>query len=148
MLPNVTDFEESGPADDPSGDKPTALTHRQTAALPYLVSSSTLKEGAELAGISRMTFYRWMEDDHFRTRFERLREEALSLAHAELKGLTLKGAIALAAMLEDPSPDIRLRAAKAAIAAGAKVYEQTNLQDRLERLSDALDLQRSRKPRF
>ena len=144
----ATNAEEFYPTDEPSDDDSVTLTHRQVAALPYLVDSSTLTEGAKMAGISRRTVHSWMEDDHFRVRFKRLRDEALSLAQAELKGLTLKGAVVLAQMLEDPSPYIRLRAAQAAIAAGAKVNEQTNLQERLERVSEALDLQRSRKPRF
>ena len=143
MLPCVTDIEDPGP-----GDEPAALTHRQISALPYLISSPTVKEGARLAGISRMTYYRWMEDDHFRAAFKRLRDEAFSLSQAELKGLSLKGAVVLAQMLEDPSPNIRLKAAQAAISAGARVNQQTNLQERLERLSEAQDLQRARKPRF
>ena len=148
MLPSVTDIEDPGPGDDSPGDEPAALTHRQIAALPYLISSSTVKDGARLAGISRMTYYRWMEDDHFRAEFERLRNEELRLAQAELKGLTLKGALVLGQMLEDPSPDIRLRAAQSAVTAGLKISDQSDIRDRLERLSEAQDLQRARKPRF
>ena len=148
MSQSATSAEEFYSTDEPSDDDSVALTHRQMVALPFLVESPTLTEGARRAGISRRTVHRWMEDDHFRVEFEKLRNEALSLAQAELKGLTLKGAVVLGQMLEDPSPYIRLRAAQAAIAAGAKVNEQTNLQDRLDRLSEAQDLQRSRKPRF
>ena len=127
MSHNAADIEEFYPTDEPSDDDSVALTHRQITALPYLVASPTVTEGARLASISRRTVHRWMEDDHFRVQFERLRDEALSLAQAELKGLTLKGAVVLAEMLEDPSPYIRLRAAQTAIAAGAKVNEQTNI---------------------
>ena len=96
--------------------------------------------------MSRRTVHRWMEDDHFRAQFESFRDEALSLAQAELKGLTLKGAGVLAEMLEDPSSNIRLRAAQIAISAGIKVNEQSNIQERIEHLSEAFHLQRSRKP--
>ena len=105
MLQDVTDTEKSGhpdaqdldneglpaSADGPHADEPVRLTHKQITALPYLLSSGTVAEGAKLAGISRTTFYRWMEDEAFRTQFETLRAEVQSYAYAELRGLTLKG---------------------------------------------------------
>ena len=142
MSHNAADIEEFDPTDEPSDDDSVALTHRQITSLPYLVASPTVTEGARLAGMSRRTVHRWMEDDHFRVQFERLRDEALSLAQAELKGLTLKGA----GVLADPSSNIRLRAAQIAISAGTKVNEQSNIQERIEHLSEAFHLQRSRKP--
>ena len=140
------DMREFDPTDEPSDDDSVALTHRQIIALPYLVASPTVTEGARLAGISRRTVHRWMEDDDFRVQFERFRDEALSLSQAELKGLTLKGTGVLAEMLEDPSSNIRLRAAQTAIAMGVKINQQSNIQKQIEDLSEAFDLQRSRKP--
>ena len=144
-------LEGDEPADadqPPTDDEPAALTHRQITALPFIISAPTLAEGARRAGLARTTIYRWMEDDHFRARFERLRDEALSLAQAEMKGVALKGAMVLAEMLDDPSSDIRLRAAQTAVSAGFKIDEQSDIKKRIERVSEALDLQRSRKPRF
>ena len=141
-------MREFDPTDEPSDDDSVALTHRQITALPYLVASPTVTEGARLAGISRRTVHRWMEDDDFRLQFERFRDEALSLSQAELKGLTLKGTGVLAEMLEDPSSNIRLRAAQTAIAMGVKINQQSNIQKQIEGLTEAFDLQRSRKPRL
>ena len=141
-------MREFDPTDEPSDDDSVALTHRQITALPYLVASPTVTEGARLAGISRRTVHRWMEDDDFRDQFERFRDEALSLAQVELKGLTLKGTGVLAEMLEDPSSNIRLRAAQTAIAMGIKISEQYNIQKQIEDLTDAFTLHRSRKPRL
>ena len=141
-------MREFDPTDEPSDDDSVALTHRQITALPYLVASPTVTEGARLAGISRRTVHRWMEDDDFRVQFERFRDEALSLSQAELKGLTLKGTGVLAEMLEDPSSNIRLRAAQTAIAMGVKINQQSNIQKQIEDLTEAFDLQRSRKPRL
>ena len=146
MSHNDADMREFDPTDEPSDDDSVALTHRQITALPYLVASPTVTEGARLAGISRRTVHRWMEDDDFRVQFERFRDEALSLSQAELKGLTLKGTGVLAEMLEDPSSNIRLRAAQTAIAMGVKINQQCNIQKQIEDLSEAFDLQRSRKP--
>ena len=159
MLQNVADTENSdasdeqdrsgedlpAPADSPHDDEPVRLTHRQITALPYLLSSGTVAEGAKLAGISRTTFYRWMDDEAFRTQFETLRADVQRYAYAELRGLTLKGALVLAQMLEDPSSGIKLRAAQTAVSAGMKVSEQMDNQDRLDRIDEALSIQKSRK---
>ena len=144
-------LEDDEPADAdqlPADDEPVALTHRQITALPFIISAPTLAEGARRAGLARTTIYRWMEDDHFRDQFERLRDEALSLSQAELKGVALKGAMVLAEMLDDPSPDIRLRAAQTAVQAGMKIDAQSEIKKRIESLSEALDLHRARNPRF
>ena len=144
-------LEAGDPADAdhlPADDRPVSLTHKQITALPFIISAPSLAEGARRAGLARSTIYRWMEDDHFRARFERLRDEALSLAQAEMKGVALKGAMVLAEMLDDPSSDIRLRAAQTAVYAGFKVDENSEIKKRIEQVSEALALQRARKPRF
>ena len=144
-------LEDDEPADAdqlPADDHPVALTHKQITARPFIISAPSLAEGARRAGLARSTIYRWMEDDHFRARFERLRDEALSLAQAEMKGVALKGAMVLAEMLDDPSSDIRLRAAQTAVYAGFKVDENSEIKKRIEQVSEALALQRARKPRF
>ena len=67
-------LEGDEPADadqPPTDDEPAALTHRQITALPFIISAPTLAEGARRAGLARTTIYRWMEDDHFRARFEK-----------------------------------------------------------------------------
>ena len=130
MKQNETDF-----SDDADG-----LTERQLAALPYLVASPSLTEAATLADVSRATLYRWMNDDEFRQTLERLRSEAADLAHSELKGLMLKGALVLAEAMEDSSPSIRVRAAQAALSVGLKAIDLKHLQQRLDRLDDALTL--------
>ena len=127
MLQNVT-------------DNVTSLSDRQSMALPYLVLSQTLTEAARLADISRTTLYRWLEDDDFRREFECLRDEAVELAHAELKGLFLKAVLVLGAAMEDSNPFIRLRAAQTAINTHIKANELKEIEKRLTLLDDALPL--------
>ena len=74
MSHNAAHIEEFYPTDEPSDDDSVALTHRQMAALPHLVESPTVSEGARQAGISRRTVHRWMEDDHFRAEFDKAQE--------------------------------------------------------------------------
>ena len=130
---------ETDPSREADDDTP-GLTDNQVAALPYLVASPTLAEGARLADIGRTTLYRWMNDDGFRTTLEQLRSEAADLAHNELQGLMLKGALVLAEAMEDASPHVRVRAAHAALSIGLKAVDLKELRQRLERLDDAFSL--------
>ena len=93
-----------------------------------------------MADIGRTTLYRWMNDHRFRTSLERLRAEAGELANTELRGLMLKGTLVLAEAMEDPSPHVRVRAAKAALSIGLKAIDLKELRQRIERLDDALAL--------
>lgn len=129
MEQNGTDYSEDA-----------GLTESQLAALPYLVASPTMAEGARLADIGRTTLYRWMNDHEFRTALERLRAEASELAHTELRGLMLKGALVLAEAMEDPSPNVRVRAAQAALSIGLKAVDLKELRQRIQRLDDAFAL--------
>ena len=129
-----------------SADDTAALTPRQLAALPYLVASPTISQGARLARVGSTTLYRWMADDLFRSRLKKLRSEAEELAQTELRGLMLKGALVLAELLEDPTPAVRLRAAQASISAGLRNGEIREFQRRLDRVDDALVLRLSHQP--
>jgi len=120
------------------------LSERQIKVLPYLVVSRTRSEAAKLADIGRTTLHNWMNDPCFRRELERFRNEALELAYTELKGLALKAAQVVGDALEDSSPNVRLRAAQIALTIGLKVNELREIEQRLDRLDDALPLWASR----
>ena len=126
----------------------SGLTERQVAALPYIVAGATLSEGARLASVGRATLYRWVEDDQFRSALERTRSEAAELARTELEGLMLKAVLVLAESLEDPSPNVRLRAANAALALGLKTLDVKDLRRRLDHLDDAMTLLEKKRPNY
>ena len=119
---------------------PPELSDRQVSALPYLAAAATNTEGARLAEISVSTLTRWRQDSVFRDELRRLREDAASLAHAELNGLALKSAAALADLLEDPNPRVRTQAARIAIDAEIRLGESARNRRRLNQLQKALTL--------
>ena len=126
----------------------SGLTERQVAALPYIVAGATLSEGARLASVGRATLYRWMEDDQFRSALERTRSEAAELARTELQGLMLKAVLVLAESLEDSAPNVRLRAANAALALGLKTLDSKELLRRIDYLDDAMTLLEKKRPNY
>ena len=121
------------------------LTDRQLVALPYVAAAPTLADGARHASIARSTLHRWMEDAQFRRALENARAEAADLARTELQGLMLKAVLVLAESLEHPKPEVRLRAASAAMALGLKVVDVKELKQRLDYLDDTLGLMRSKR---
>ena len=124
------------------------LTDKQVVALPYVAAAPTVAEGARRASIARSTLHRWMEDGRFRQALETTRAEAADLARTELQGLMLKAVFVLAEALEDPKPEVRLRAASTAMNLGLKIVDIKELHQRLDQLDDTVDLMRSKRPSF
>ena len=129
-------------------DLAVQLNERQLKALPYLVYGQTVAEGARLAEIGRTTFYRWLEDDEFRREFERLRNEAVELAHTELKGLMLKAVMVLGEAMENDSALVRLRAAQIALSTHLKANKLKEVEKWLDLLDNALPLWTKRNMRW
>lgn len=125
-------------------EKTTSLTDRQLAALPHIAASSTLSQAARSASTSRATLYRWLQDERFRQALDSLRSEAADFARAELQGLMLKGILVLSQAMDDSSPDIRLRAARATLYLALKVKDIKDIQQRLELIDEAFALRASK----
>ena len=98
--------------------------------------------------MSRSSLYRWIEDDEFRCELERQRNEALELAHVELKGLMCKATQVLGEAMDNDNPFLRLRAAQIALTVGLKAIEVKEMQHRIELLEDALPLWATRNSRW
>ena len=126
----------------------TTLTDKQLQTLPHLVAAPSVSEAARRADVGRTTLYRWIEDDEFRRELERQRNEALELAHVELKGLMFKATQVLGEAMDDDNPFLRLRAAQIALTVGLKALEVKELQTRIELLEDALPLWATRNSRW
>ncbi len=81
-----------------------------------------------------------MQDTHFRSELQRMRDEAASLAMAKLQGIMLKSVLVLSETLDDPDQALRLRAARTALNTALRSEENRDLRRRLEVLDDALSL--------
>ena len=125
---------------DTTRSRSNALTDKQLHTLPHLVTAPSLSEAARRADVGRTTLYRWIEDDEFRRELERQRNEALDLAHVELKGLMLKATQVIGETMDDANPLVRLRAAQIALSFGLKAIEEKEIQRRIQLLEDALPL--------
>ncbi len=80
---------------------------------------------------------RWMNDPAFRAELERIRQNISDLAFNVVEGLTLKSAIRLEQLLDDPDPNVRLRALKVALSTSLSVKEQKEIRSRIEVIENA-----------
>ncbi len=133
MSPNVTIRKEA------------ALSPRQSAALPYIVSEPTLTRGAQAAHITKRTLMRWMNEPAFRAELERVRRNIADLAYTELEGLTFKGVIRIAQLMDSDNEGIAHRASKTALSMSQSFREQRQLHQQLETLENAITIMRQQR---
>ena len=85
-----------------------------------------------------------MDDDEFRTELKRLRDEAAELAQTEIKGMMLDATMVIRDALDDENPSVRLRAAAATLNLSLKTIHGMDVEKRINRLSDAVELSKER----
>ena len=122
----------------------SSLTARQKRTLPVLASASSIAEAARLSDVGRRTLHRWLDDPDFRNELAALHEEAADLARSQLQGVLLQAVLVLADSLQDPNPEIRLRAIRTALNYSVKINDIERVREELQTLEDSLNLQRNR----
>ncbi len=88
---------------------------------------------------------RWMNDPAFRAELERIRQNISDLAFNVVEGLTLKSAIRLEQLLDDPDPKVRLRALKVALSTSLSLKEQKEIRSRIEVIENAQRMMRDQR---
>ena len=113
------------------------LSEKQLRAIPQLVSSKSISEAAELAGVGRQTIHHWMNDPTFKEEYERQRDEVALYARSGLRALLFKALTVQAERLDSDDPKERARAAQAIMnydTKSARTHENQKLIDRLSNL--------------
>ena len=121
-------------------NKNSGLTARQRMALPILASAPSVAVAARLSDVGRRTLHRWLQDDDFRQELAQLHQESAELARTQLQGLTLQAILALGDALEDPNPDVRMRAIRTALSFSVKLNDIQKLKEDVQALEDSLPL--------
>ena len=106
-------------------------------AIPNLVSSKSVSEAAELAGVHRKTIHRWLNDEAFREAYEEQRDAVAFYARSGMRALMLKAMSIQAERLDSDDPKERARAAKEIIDYDMKAstsHENQKLVNRLHNL--------------
>ena len=120
------------------------LSNKQLRAIPQLVSSKSVSEAAELAGVGRQTIHRWMNDPAFKEEYERQRDEVARYARSGMRTLMYKALTIQAERLDSDDPKERAQASKAIMdydTKTARTHENQKVIDRLNNLMFGPDKQ-------
>ena len=102
-----------------------------TAIAIALAAGSTVEEAATAAGVSPRTVARRLRDGAFRGRLADLRVRALSQAAGRLASASVAAVRELEALIDDPDPRIRLRAARGVLHDAGRMAEAVDLAERV-----------------
>ena len=110
------------------------LSEKQLQTIPLLISSKSVTEAAELAGVHRTTINRWLQDEEFRAAYEEQRDAVAGFARAGMRTLMLKALAVQAERLNSDDPKESARAAKEIMDYDAKTAHKHESQKLLNRL--------------
>jgi hypothetical protein len=122
--------------------QPTAWQEATDDSIPFggdafaiaVASGTSLKEAARSAGISESTAYRRLKDPALRRRVSEIRTSFLGEAVGRLTEAANEAVSTLRALLAARSEGVRLSAARTILELGAKLREQTELEERITAL--------------
>jgi phage terminase small subunit len=117
-----------------------ALSTKQSKAISALLTTKTVLEAAELAGVGARTLTRWLTENEFKAALHSAEGELVSQAGRRLLTLQEQAIDLLsAAMNDDKAPmGARIRAAQLALEYSIRIREFNELEQRIARLEEQL----------
>ena len=113
---------------------------RQQSVLSVLAAAPSITHAARLSKVGRRTLHRWLQDPEFRDQLAQQQRQAAELAKGSLQSLTLQAVLHLSDLLENPNPEIRLRAIRSILSFSAKFSEIQELHAQVQTLEDTLPI--------
>ena len=120
-------------------EKNSILTSRQQGALPVIAAAPTIAQAARDCRLSESTLRRWLRDPVFAEELDLLRQEYAGQVGQQCTGLMLRGMNVLAEAMEDPDPNLRLRAARYALTYSVQLQEAMKLNADIREMRDSFD---------
>lgn len=114
------------------------LSKRQLKSIALILQCPSIAEGCRAAGISRETFYNWLQNSDFKAEFIRQRQELIDLALHELKASAGEAVGVLRELLKAEGESVKLRTAQSILEAVLKSIEIENLETRVSLLEEKI----------
>ncbi len=113
---------------------------KQEAAIPILLTSSTVEAAAEKIGVGPATVYRWLVQPEFKERIQEARCAAVEGAVAVLQQASRGAAAVLISIMANPTApaSVRVTAARTVLEQAISGVEFTEIVQRLERIEDVI----------
>lgn len=120
----------------------TECDGRQEAAIAAILSTPTITAAAEVAGVTRQTVHRWLNDTEFQAALRAARAQAFDAMLARLEHGAAEVVEQLHMIATDSSkatPATRVSAARTYLDAAFKAHETLDISARLGRIEEALE---------
>lgn len=129
-----------------SGENGDKLTARQLQFIAALLQSPSQEAAGRSCNVPKATYQRWLQDPAFTQRLEAARQSVFTEALRTVQAGAKAAAVELIKLLESKSPALRRLAADSILRNAFKSWELYELEDRLQRLEDALSKQDGGEP--
>ena len=118
------------------GAKTSNFTRKKEKAIAALLTTDTIEQAANVAGIAESTLYRWLREPVFLEQYRKARKAAVDQAISTLQERANKAAKALIDIAEDQEmpPSTRVAAAREILQTSIKGVERDDFERRLEAL--------------
>jgi len=118
------------------GAKTSNFTRKKEKAIAALLTTDTIEQAANVAGIAESTLYRWLREPVFLEQYRKARKAAVDQAISTLQERANKAAKALIDIAEDQEmpPSTRVAAAREILQTSIKGVERDDFERRLEEL--------------
>ena len=107
------------------------LTARQRRAVIAIVTSDSMVEACQIAGVAERTIRRWITQEAFRAELAKIENDMLERATGRLTALQERAIRALQGCLESQNESIRLRACHTVLDYSMRYREQYRIETRL-----------------
>ena len=116
------------------GAKTSNFTRKKEKAIAALLTTDTVEQAANVAGIAESTLYRWLKDPTFLEQYRKARKAAVDQAISTLQERSNTAAKALVDIAEDQEmpPSTRVAAAREILQTSIKGIERDGFEARVE----------------
>jgi len=117
----------------------TKLTTKQLRAIPILLAAKSYEKGCKAAGISKATFYAWMQDEGFAAELNRQRNEIVEAAFGLIAQNIEKAVCTLVGLLDSRDERVTRLTANDCVNHFLKRWELVDLEQRIQRIEERLE---------
>jgi len=112
------------------------FTRKQEKAIAALLTTDSVSQAANVAGVGERTLYRWLQEPVFLEQYRKAHKTALDQAISTLQERSNAAARALVDIVEDQEmpPSTRVAAAREILQTSIKGVERDDFESRLEEL--------------
>ncbi len=121
------------------------LTRKQEQAIVALLEHGTVSAAAAACKLTRVTLWRYLQDEAFSTAYRAARREVVDGAINRLQGLMNRAVETLARNLDCKDTSVEVRAAHLVLEHALKGGEFAEMEGRLEQVEQMLEQQEKRR---